>query len=347
MAEQGTHAELLEQKGFYYELVKSNNSSMTTSAAATRISEDLLSDDEPESDNENEEEEEVTEEDKKKVSFLHLMKMNSKEWPFVTTGIIGSFIVGASFPVFAVIFGEVYGILSDDDREEIKRQANFYSILFLILGVATGIGTFLQTYMFTYAGVQLTSRLRTLTFKSMMHQEMAWFDDAKNAVGALCARLAGDCAAVQGATGSRLGSIVQAGATIVIGIAVSFFYSWKMTLVAATCFPAVLAGIVLESRLVSSSNVKEKQAIENATKMAVEAISNIRTVASLGQEVHILNRYSKEIDKVHEYCKSKSRFRGFVFGLGQTVPLMGYGLSLWYGGYLVANKEMEYQDVIK
>lgn len=337
----------MEQQGFYFELVKANNSSVTPSPSATRISEDLLSDEEPESDNENEEEEEVTEEDKKKVSFMRLMKMNSKEWPFITTGIIGSFIVGASFPVFAVIFGEVYGILADDDHGEIKRQANIYSILFLILGIATGIGTYMQTYMFTYAGVRLTSRLRTMTFKSMMGQEMGWFDDSKNAVGALCARLAGDCASVQGATGSRLGSIVQAGATIIIGIIVSFFYSWKMTLVACTCFPAVLAGIVMEARLVESSNVKEKNAIENATKMAVEAISNIRTVASLGQEVHILNRYSKEIDKVHEFCVKKSRFRGFVFGLGQTVPLMGYGLSLWYGGFLVANKQMAYQDVIK
>jgi ATP-binding cassette, subfamily B (MDR/TAP), member 1 len=319
----------------------------TPSTTVTRISDDSIVEDNDESENEREEEEEVSEEDKKKASFTYLMKMNGQEWPHITTGIIGSFIVGASFPVFAVIFGEVYGILSDDDPEAIKRQANIYSICFLFLGIATGIGTFMQTYMFTFAGVKLTSRLRTMTFTAMMNQEMGWFDESKNAVGALCARLAGDCAAVQGATGSRLGSIVQAAATIIIGIGVSFYYSWQMTLVACTTIPAVLVGIVMEARLVEKSNVKEKNAIENATRMAVEAISNIRTVASLGQEVHILKRYSKEIDRVHEYCKKKSRFRGFVFGLGQTVPLMGYGLSLWYGGYLVANHKMSYQDVIK
>lgn len=347
VAEEGTHAELMEKKGLYYDLVNINDSATTPNNTVTRISEDLMLEDEEESDREDEEEEEVTEEDKKKASFKYLMKMNAKEWPYITTGIIGSFIVGASFPVFAVIFGEVYGILSEEDHDEIRRQANIYSILFLFLGIATGIGTFLQTYMFTFAGVRLTSRLRSMTFKSMMAQDMAWFDDSRNAVGALCARLAGDCSAVQGATGSRLGSIVQAGATIIIGIVVSLFYSWKMTLVACITIPVVLLGIVMEARLVEKSNVKEKNAIENATRIAVEAISNIRTVASLGQESHILTRYSKEIDRVHEYCKKKSRFRGFVFGLGQTVPLMGYGLSLWYGGYLVAHREMSYQDVIK
>lgn len=120
-----------------------------------------------------------------------------------------------------------------------------------------------------------------------------------------------------------------------------------MTLVASVSIPIVLISIVMEARLVEQSNIKEKFAMENATKMAVEAISNIRTVASLGQEPHVLKRYMVEIDNTDEYCQKKSRFRGFVFGLGQTVPLMGYGLSLWYGGTLVAKKEMPYENVIK
>ena len=120
-----------------------------------------------------------------------------------------------------------------------------------------------------------------------------------------------------------------------------------MTLVALITIPVVLLGIILEARLVEKNNEKEKLAIEEATKMAVEAISNIRTVASLGQEPYILDRYTKEVDNVHKFCQKKSRFRGFVFGLGQTVPLMGYGLSLWYGGTLVAKNEMPYENVIK
>lgn len=120
-----------------------------------------------------------------------------------------------------------------------------------------------------------------------------------------------------------------------------------MTLVALVTIPVVLLGIVMEARFVEKNNEKEKSAIEEATKMAVEAITNIRTIASLGQEPHILNRYNKEVDNLHDFCQQKSRFRGFVFGLGQTVPLMGYGLSLWYGGTLVAKNEMPYENVIK
>lgn len=360
VVEQGTHSELMNKEGMYFDLVNANNSNMVKESRSLRrsrssrekrkdsVKHEESSDDEADSDADNEStEEEVTEEDKKKVSVIGLLKMNSKEWPYIITGTIASCIVGASFPAFAVLFGEMYGILSLNDPIEIQKNANFYSILFLGLGVSTGLSTFIQTYMFNFAGVKLTSRLRSLTFNAMMSQDMGWFDDARNAVGALCARLAGDCASVQGATGSRIGSIVQAGSVIFIGIGISFYYNWKMTLVASVSIPIVLLSIIMEARLVEQSNIKEKFAMENATKMAVEAISNIRTVASLGQEPHVLQRYMKEIDHVDDYCKKKSKFRGFVFGLGQTVPLMGYAFSLWYGGTLVAKREMPYENVIK
>lgn len=52
--------------------------------------------------------------------------------------------------------------------------------------------------MFSFSGERLTSRLRKLTFAAMLRQEMGWFDNEKNSVGALCSRLSADASAVQG-----------------------------------------------------------------------------------------------------------------------------------------------------
>jgi ATP-binding cassette subfamily B (MDR/TAP) protein 1 len=53
-------------------------------------------------------------------------------------------------------------------------------------------------YLFSLAGVRLTTRLRVAAFSAMLRQEVGWFDDEKNSVGTLCARLSGDAASVQG-----------------------------------------------------------------------------------------------------------------------------------------------------
>lgn len=81
--------------------------------------------------------------------------------------------------------------------------------------------------------------------------------------------------------------------------------------------------------------------------MATEAISNIKTIASLGQEPHLMKRYSDELELAEKACRSKIRYRGTVFGLGQTTPLFGYALAFYYGGVMVANDEIAYKNVIK
>lgn len=87
--------------------------------------------------------------------------------------------------------------------------------------------------------------------------------------------------------------------------------------------------------------------MEGACKMAVEAIANIKTVASLGQEAYVYKRYAEEVQNAEKACRDKIRWRGTVYGLGQTTPLFGYAVAFYYGGLLVANEGLEYKNVIK
>ena len=48
------------------------------------------------------------------------------------------------------------------------------------------------------SGENLTSRLRSLSFRAMLRQEMGWFDEEMNSTGALTTRLANDAGQVQG-----------------------------------------------------------------------------------------------------------------------------------------------------
>lgn len=68
---------------------------------------------------------------------------------------------------------------------------------------------FLQGLLFAKSGMELTVRLRKKAFKSMLRQEIAYFDDHKNSTGALCTRLSSDASRVQGCTGVRLGTVLK------------------------------------------------------------------------------------------------------------------------------------------
>lgn len=210
----------------------------------------------------------VVSEEVPRVPWMRLLKLNRKDWPFVLIGCVASIVMGASLPIFAVIFGRFFEVMPRNaifslrnhllqlffqiatisDEDELYKQVNWLSIAFILLGIMAGVATFLQIFMLNIAGVRLTHRLRGAVFTATLKQEMGWYDKVENSVGALSARLSGDCATVRGATGSQIGSILQAISTIIIGIAVSLYFSWQLTIVSILLVPIVLAACFFEAR---------------------------------------------------------------------------------------------------
>lgn len=88
--------------------------------------------------------------------------------------------------------------MSSDDEEEVLAEVRRFAIIFVILGVFSGLANFITVSMYGVAGEHLTARLRSQMFHLILQQEIAFFDDKDNATGALCAKLAGEAAAVQG-----------------------------------------------------------------------------------------------------------------------------------------------------
>ena len=118
--------------------------------------------------------------------------------------------------------------------------------------------------------------------------------------------------------------------------------------------------------LVGHDNV-EKKALQDASKLAVEAISNIRTVASLRKEEYFVAEYQKvrimtvmmimmmmilmmmmqALAAPHRSAHVRSNVRGIVFGFAQSVPFFAYGGCMFYGGYLVYTEGIQYKIVFK
>jgi ABC-type bacteriocin/lantibiotic exporter with double-glycine peptidase domain len=60
---------------------------------------------------------------------------------------------------------------------------------------------------------------------------------------------------------------LQSTSTLVIGIVLAMFYSWKVTLVSLAMVPLVFAGVFLEARFTLGHGLQEKAAVEAATKV--------------------------------------------------------------------------------
>ncbi|XP_028035436.1 multidrug resistance protein homolog 49-like [Bombyx mandarina] len=292
------------------------------------------------------EEDEDEEETVKTVSDWQLLKLNAPEWPLITVGSIAAFLQGACFPVFALLFGFSSGIFILDNRDDIIYLADLYSVLFVVIAAVAGISMCLQSTTFTSAGLKMTTRLRHQYFASLLKQEIGFFDKETNTVGAICARLSGDTAEVQGATGLRIGLILQGISSVVVGFLLAISYNWKLTLVATVFLPLMVGSIWLEGIISQKAQIDERNAMESATAIATEAVVSIKTVQSLGVETVFLQKFQDALKTACVAVAYKTRWRGLVYGLGVYIPFMAYCSATVYGAVLVAYGEMEYKLVL-
>ena len=280
------------------------------------------------------------------VDGWRVMKMNLPEWPYILLGLLGSIIMGGAMPAYAILFGEVLGVLKLEP-DEARSGSVYYSGLFVACGVTAGFAVWLQITMFAFAGEHLTQRMRRLAFTAMLRQEMGWYDQPENSVGALLSRLSADTGAIQGATGARIGAILHSVFTLFLSVLTSLILEYRLGLVGCVFVPIVLIATMFQHKILVGHDHIEKHALQQASKLAVEAISNIRTVASLRKEKYFVDEYERALAHPHSTTVKRSHVRGIVFGFAQSVPFFAYGGCMFYGGYLVYTEGIEYKIVFK
>jgi len=67
-----------------------------------------------------------------------------------------------------------------------------------------------------------------------------------------------------------------------------------------------------------------------ANTFAVEAVSNIRTVAAFCSEDKVLSYYVQELEAPSRSSFRRGHIAGIFYGISQCLLFSSYGLALWY-----------------
>ncbi|KAI8976783.1 putative ABC transporter protein, partial [Pilobolus umbonatus] len=275
-----------------------------------------------------------------------LIRMRT-EWHFIFIGVLGAAVAGAAFPVFAIVFADVINtmMVPGGPSPGPLEGTNLSAFLFLVIGLSAYLGFFLQISSFETAGERFTNRLRTELFGALMRQEIGYYDDPDNSLGALISKLAVDAKNVNDMVTKVWGDVAQLVVTAAVGLTIAFTQSWLLTLYILLITPFVGFSFYYQSTVFLGYENATKKANEQTGEVAGEAIKEIRTVAGLNKQSHFEFKYDKASERPHRLAQLKAYKSSIGHALQQAISIFSNAVAFYAGTLLIQNGKIDFKQM--
>ncbi|RZC49566.1 hypothetical protein C5167_017985 [Papaver somniferum] len=155
---------------------------------------------------------------------------------------------------------------------ELERDARFWELICIVLGVASLILSPAKTYLFAVAGHKLINRVRSLCFGKAVHMDIDWFDEPEHSSDVIGARISADAASIRILVGDSLAMLVENIATVTAGLGIAFQASWKLSLIILVLIPLIGVTGWAQMRFMKGFSADAKKKYEEASQVASDAL---------------------------------------------------------------------------
>ncbi len=268
-------------------------------------------------------------------AFARLWPLLRLEWPSLA-GATFLLLIGSAT---ALVYPQgvrviVDGAVAGKDAGAVRDAALLMGALALVQGLAVAG----RAWLFSMAGERGVRRVREALFRSLVAQEVAFFDAQRT--GDLTSRLSSDTASLQGLLSSHLSMALRNVVQVAGGLVLLVVTSLKLTAVMLAVVPAVAIGAVIYGRKIRALAKRYQDALADAGHVAEESLSAIRTVRSFAAEEAEARRYGTAIDKSFQLARSRMAAASVFMGAATAGVYAAIAVVLGYGGLLVSAGEL-------
>ncbi|KAJ5194135.1 ABC transporter integral membrane type 1 [Penicillium cf. griseofulvum] len=370
--EEGSHSELMAGNGPYSELVKlqtlgaASASSKTETTASIesvsksdatsiteadnekgRLSNDLEPTKEahtstteaPAGDSEEEEEEELETPVKSVWALCKGYAPALKPHLLVIfAALFGSSMVGGAFSGEAVIFGNTVGSLNPcHSAASISERGNFYGLMFFVLAIIEFFANIVSWGGFGLVSEKIVYKVRVLSFRSLFEQDLQWHQSKGRSPALLLSYITRDGNALAGMSGSVIGTLFSISVNLVAAIILTHIIAWRVALVCLALVPLLLGAGLMELMVLGKFEERHENAYTKSVDIGVEAVTSIKTIASLSLEENTLQTYRRSLKgprrETFMVTVQASLWQAMTYFLGNMVNALAY----WWGSKQIIN----------
>uniref|UniRef100_A0ABI7YN83 ATP binding cassette subfamily B member 9 n=1 Tax=Felis catus TaxID=9685 RepID=A0ABI7YN83_FELCA len=256
-----------------------------------------------------------------------------------------AFLVAASFFLIVAALGETFlpyytgraidGIIIQKSMEQFSTAV----IVMCLLAIGSSFAAGIRGGIFTLIFARLNIRLRNRLFRSLVSQEMSFFDE--NRTGDLISRLTSDTTMVSDLVSQNINIFLRNTVKVTGVVVFMFSLSWQLSLVTFMGFPIIMMVSDIYGKYYKRLSKEVQNALARASSTAEETISAMKTVRSFANEEEEAEVYSRKLQQVYKLNrKEAAAYTYYVWGSG-SVGSVYSGLMQGVGA---AEKVFEFID---
>ena len=215
------------------------------------------------------------------------------------------------------------------DRALLDRIALGLVALFSVQAVLN----YIQAYLLSAAGEQAVAGLRRELFARLLEMPPGFF--AERRTGELTSRLTVDIGLLQSVLSHQVSEFCRQVLALLGGIILLTYLQPRLTLTALLVAPVVVGTALIFGNRLRRITTGVQDRVAEASAVAEEAFSQIRTVQSFVQERAERARYGDRIAASVRLALKRARVRGVFFGMLTFSTFAAIVFVLWQGGLLV------------
>ena len=195
---------------------------------------------------------------------------------------------------------------------------------------------FVDTACWNTAASRQAARIKQAYVRSLLSQEIAFFDLTEHSAGAVVSRVESDTILIKNGLGEEVGTIIRGAAQMLTGFIIAFYYYWLLALVVTSVMPLLVVSAWYLFTSATALVAKEQAAYADASNVASQALYNVRTVASMCAESRVARLYRAAVVKAERAAQSNGLNMGLAQGALYLVMFGCYAVAFWYGSQLIS-----------
>ncbi|WPG98770.1 Hypothetical protein R9X50_00156600 [Acrodontium crateriforme] len=246
---------------------------------------------------------------------------------------------GGTYATQAVLFSRLIRVFTLTGHEA-QSQANFYALMLFIVALANFFAYFTIGWACNTISQKITHKYRKEMVARILNLDQDFFDRPENSSGALTSQLSSVPTALQELISANIFLILIVLINLVASCTLAIASGWKLGLVVVFGgLPVLLGAGIARIRLEQKFENDAGKEFADSAALATEAVTSIRTVASLTLERQICDEYNRTLDGVVKSAFRTTLFTMIGYALSQSLDFLIMALGFWYGSRLIVRGE--------